>query len=228
MKKIHDFIKTYHHGIYIVVYMVVYLFFFYLIEHMNIPESAYTILHTGLDDRIPFVKEFVLAYDSWFLFVGLYVCLFVFFDREEYTKLFTVLTVGMTVFLILSALWPNAHDLRPVEQVQAGKGLCYGLLRRLYSADTCTNLVPSIHVYNSVMIVVAVWRSKIVGRNLWVRILTTVWGLFIVLSTMFIKQHSVIDVTSAIVLCIIMYLITYVGGLDFFHLFKTKKVTEED
>lgn len=229
MRKALDFVRKYHHGLYIVAYMIVYLIFFYIIEHVNIPADAYTILHTSMDDRIPFVVGFILPYDSWFLFVGLYVCLFVFFDKEEYTKLFTTLTVGMTLFIILSAIWPNAHDLRPMERVAEGKGMCYAIIRKLYATDTCTNLVPSIHVYNSLMIMYAVLRSKKIGRNLGIKLITCVWGLSIVLSTMFVKQHSIIDVTAAVVLGIVMGVATYGFGFNFFTLFrKNKQETKEE
>lgn len=208
-----DFIKKYRHGIPIIVYMVIYLFIFFVIERREV--DSYTIIHLPIDDKIPFVEFFVVPYMMWFMYVALFVAVMVFFDKDEYTRLFTTLVTGMTLFLIVSTLWPNMHELRAQADL-SGNSIFAQMIRNLYETDTPTNLIPSIHVYNSIMIHVSVLHSSFMKKHKVVTWLSGILCTLIVLSTMFIKQHSIIDVIVAMVLAVVMYLAVYVGKLNFF------------
>jgi len=208
-----DFIKKYKHGIPIIVYMIVYLIIFFVIERVEV--DNYTIIHLPIDDKIPFIEYFIVPYTMWFMYVAVFVAVMVFFDKDEYTRLFTTLVTGMTLFLIVSTLWPNMHELRAQADL-SGNSIFVQMIRDLYETDTPTNLIPSIHVYNSIMIHVAVMHSSFMKKH---KVITWISGILctlIVLSTMFIKQHSIIDVIVAIVLAVVMYLAVYVGKLNFF------------
>ena len=77
-------------------------------------------------------------------------------------------------------------------------------MRFLYSTDTPTNVCPSIHVLNSVTLLLAYYRSRIFEqpRRRWMRPAATVLCISIVCSTMLLKQHSCIDVILGIVLAL--------------------------
>ena len=79
----------------------------------------------------------------------------------------------------------------------------------LWSVDTPTNLWPSIHVYNSMGAHFAVIRSSELEHRKGIRIASGILAFSIILSTMFIKQHSVFDVMTGITLGIVMYIFTY-------------------
>lgn len=53
----------------------------------------------------------------------------------------------MTIFLIVSYAYPNAQHLRPVEFPR--DNIFTDVVRWLYKTDTPTNILPSIHVFNS-------------------------------------------------------------------------------
>ena len=94
----------------------------------------------------------------WFPYVALTVVLLCIRDKEESEKLVAFLMAGMTIFIIVSAVFPNGHNLRP--KTFAQDNIFIDLIKNLYATDTPTNILPSIHVYNSVAIMIAVWRSK--------------------------------------------------------------------
>ena len=73
---------------------------------------------------------------------------------------------------------------------------------RLYSTDTATNVCPSIHVFNSVTLMMAYYRSRIFEepRRRWMRPASAVLCLSIIASTVLLKQHSCIDVVMGILL----------------------------
>ena len=83
------------------------------------------------------------------------------------------------------------------------------LVQALYSADTSTNLFPSIHVYNSIGVHLAVSHSEKLRQYKWVQIGSGVLMVSIILSTMFLKQHSVFDVVTAFIMAAVMYSFVY-------------------
>ena len=68
-------------------------------------------------------------------------------------------------------------------------------MRFLYSTDTPINVCPSIHVFNSVTLMLAYHRCRIFEqpRFRWMRPAADVLCISIVCSTMLLKQHSCID-----------------------------------
>ena len=84
------------------------------------------------------------------------------------------------------------------------------LVRLVYASDTPTNLTPSIHAYNALgmMTIIAHSRQGIFARK-WVRGAMEGFGGLIILSTMLIKQHSVLDVLTAIVLGVVVSRVLY-------------------
>lgn len=217
-----EFVKKYSYAIPILVYTVIYMTLFIMVE--NTDRSHYTILHTKFDDMIPFCEYFIVPYLLWFVYVVLFFVVFIFFDKESYFKMFTTMTIGMTIFIIVSWVWPNAHDLREQATVAMGakENFFTNLVLHLYGTDTATNLVPSIHVYNSLCVQFAIFHSPVLRKHKWVAPTTGILCLLIILSTMFVKQHSVIDVLIAIALFVVTYILVYYKGLNFFKMRKKK------
>jgi len=128
-------------------------------------------------------------------------------NKTDYYKLCAFLFTGMTIFLIISTVYPNGQYLRPTYFTH--HNLCTMLCERLYAGDTPTNLFPSIHVYNSLGIYLAVTHNKKLRKNKLVCLLTLILTVSIILATMFIKQHSFFDVCCAFVLAAVMYHVVY-------------------
>lgn len=188
----------------ILFYAPVYMTWFVYIEKHKF--AHYSVIHTRIDDLIPFNELFVIPYYMWFLYVSLTLLFFMLsFDVEDYYKNFFFLASGMTIFLVISTMFPNMHFLRPAEFPR--DNVFSHLVGIIYSHDTPSNLWPSIHVYNSIGTMIAVHHSKRIGKL--GTIISDFIGISIILSTLFIKQHSVYDVITAFILAIIFYLVFY-------------------
>ena len=87
------------------------------------------------------------------------------------------------------------------------------LIAHLYRMDTPTNLWPSIHVYNSIGAHLAVIHSPKLAKNKKVCIGSFVLCILIILSTVFIKQHSMFDVMTAFVMAGVMYAVVYQANI---------------
>ena len=199
-----EFWKKYKHG-WIFSYFIIYIIWFSYLEK-TVTEDYY-IIHTPLDNYIPFCEYFVIPYLLWFAYVAAGVCYFFFTNVADFYKLCTVLYVGMTVFLLVSAIYPNGHYLRP--SVYQENNVFAMLVEWLHSTDTPTNILPSIHVYNSLAVHMAVSKSEKLKKYKSIQILSLVLAVSIVLSTVFLKQHSVYDVISGCFLAWIMYYMVY-------------------
>lgn len=198
------FLKKYKHA-WILSYLVVYLAGFAILE--KTVTTRFHVVHMAIDDYIPFIEYFIIPYMLWFLYVAVAIVYFFFTNVSDYYKLCCFLFVGMTVFLIVSAVYPNGHYLRP--SVFKNDTIFTDLVQWLYATDTSTNLFPSIHVYNSLAVHFSVMKSEKLRKYKWVQIGSGVLMTSIILATMFLKQHSVFDVITAFLLATVMYPLVY-------------------
>lgn len=189
----------------IVLYGIFYLTWFCYLEENT--QQHYRLIHMAVDDYIPFCELFVIPYFLWFAYVSAVVLYFLVKDKNDYYRTCVFLFTGMTIFLIVSTLWPNGHHLRPA--VIPRDNIFTRMLAFLWRIDTPTNLWPSIHVYNSLGAHFAIMRSKAFENRRWIRYGSLVLCISIILSTLLIKQHSMFDVITALVMAAAMYLIVY-------------------
>lgn len=180
---------------------------FMLMEQSNVKIH---IIHSLADDRIPFCEYFIIPYVMWYFFLIGTVIYFAVLcpSKKEYYQYLGTLGVGMTLFLLISFVYPNGQHLRP-DLTNAGDSVFLNVVRFLYKIDTPTNIFPSMHVFNATASCIALYQNERCRKN---RIFTAaqiVLGVSIVLSTMFLKQHSVADVMTALILNILCYQLFY-------------------
>ncbi|WP_331490830.1 phosphatase PAP2 family protein [uncultured Acetatifactor sp.] len=205
MEKVKSLYRKYRHGIPLVSYMVIYLVWFAWLEERN--QKGYQVIHVSVDDYIPFCELFVIPYFLWFLYVAAIVLFLFFRNKQECYRSCIFLFTGMTIFLVISTLWPNGHHLRLTEMPR--DNILTQAVAFLWKTDTPTNLWPSIHVYNSLGAHFAIVHSAELKGKKGLKIASCILAVSIILSTMFIKQHSVFDVVTGLALGAVMYVLVY-------------------
>ena len=191
-----------------VVYFLFYLLCFVLLEEYVRPRYW---ISSQLDAYIPFCEWFILPYVAWFPLVP---GLFLYFyrrDPEQYRYLCRAILLGLTVCLAIYALFPNGQLLR--RAVPRDNLLCQ-LVTLLRRVDTPTNVCPSIHVFVSVTLAIAMARSPAMARHQRLRAALMILCGLICLATMFLKQHSVIDVACGGALSAVMDLLASPGRVS--------------
>lgn len=103
--------------------------------------------------------------------------------RQEYYRLAANLAIGMTLFLIISYIYPNGLNLRP--EALADTNIFTHLVNYVYSHDTPTNVFPSIHVFNSIACCCAITNCPGLKKKPFVRYGSVILTISIILSTMF-------------------------------------------
>ena len=204
IEKAKTIIKKYRHA-WIFLYAFIYMpWFMYLEEHIT---SSYYIIHSPLDNFIPFIEYFIIPYYLWFPFMVIGVLYFFFTNRDDFYRVSAFCIVGMTLFLIICSIFPNGLHLRPV--VFSRDNFFVDLVKGLYATDTPTNVLPSIHVFNTLGVLIAVSHSERLKQHKFVVVGTYILGILIILSTMFLKQHSVTDVIAAGAMACVIYPFIY-------------------
>ena len=169
--------------------------------------TNYHVIQTQFDMWIPFVEYFIIPYLMWFAFIAAAFVLFFLTDVPGFYKMAKFMFTGMTIFLIISTIFPNGQDLRPV--VFERDNVFVDMVRMLYRADTCTNVFPSLHVFNTLSVCIAVHESEKLKKHKAVCNAAYILAALIILATMFLKQHSVLDVFGAVIMAYVLYKVVY-------------------
>lgn len=203
-KKFTEWLGRYKHA-WVFSYIFIYMpWFLYLERHVT---TDYYVIQTRFDQHLPFIEYFIVPYLLWFVFIAAAFLYFFFTDVPGFYKMARFMFTGMTVFLIISTLFPNGQDLRPV--VFESDNIFVDLVRMVYRADTCTNVFPSLHVFNSLSVCIAVHESEQLKKHQWVCVCSYALAGLIILATVFLKQHSVIDGMGAFLMAYVLYQFVY-------------------
>ena len=170
------------------------------------PAALYYPMYSPLDDYIPFCEFFLIPYLFWFVYlVGMHIYTF-FYDIEAFRKLMRFIILSYSFTILIYLLFPTYQLLRPTEFERAN--VFTRFLAAFYAFDTNTNVCPSLHVIGSL----AVMFTGLHCRRL------SGWGwkagfilsaALICVSTVFLKQHSVLDVLAALPISLAAHFIVF-------------------
>lgn len=166
----------------------------YAMTNNPVPNQEASKLITSVDTAIPFVKYFALPYSIWIFYI--YVCLVYFFFKDPkayYRGLLTYIVCALICYMIYSVFQTTVP--RPIV---TGSDPFSGLMRYIYDRDQPYNCFPSIHCFSSYMVMRMLWTSSF--RNKWNVILITGMSSLIIMSTLFVKQHVIMDAFAGILL----------------------------
>lgn len=188
---------------YCLLYYIFYLIAFEILEQVAVPKY---MIHCALDDKIPFISFFVIPYFLWYVaLVGSFAYLLL-KDCENYLNLCLMCFAGMTFCLVIYAVLPNGVNLRTE---LPNDGLLCRMMGMIYAIDPSTNVCPSIHVSSTTAIMVALWKSEKLHSKVWFQVVNVVVGVAICISTVFVRQHSVIDVICGALVTVVLYFAAY-------------------
>lgn len=203
MKKISDYIAR-HKYLFFLLVLIPILIWFRCLEALIRPKF---IMHAALDDRIPFLKGFVVFYVLWFLYVPFGVLYTAAYSKKDFLRLVLFLAGGMAVANVAYMLFPNAQDLRPAV---TGSDPLSWVVRLIYATDTPTNVCPSMHVINTIAVDAALRHSEKFSEKKYRCTLSFLFAVLVCLSTVFIKQHSILDVVAGLAVSAVFYVPLYI------------------
>jgi len=176
-----------------------------LIEQLN-PAAAYTPIHCPFDDLIPFCEWFLVPYILWMPFMVLLALYCLRTDRDSFIRYSKFLAIAMTISGVIFLLFPTCQELRPA--VYPRDNLMTDLVRLLHRIDTNTNVLPSEHAVGAIAVVIAASSHPKLRRPRSLIPICMAMGL-VCLSTVFLKQHSVLDLLAAVPVCAVAWWLSY-------------------
>lgn len=209
----------------LILYLPIHLLWYMIVESSGFEE--YTVIHSVIDDIIPFWSWLVFPYLLWFpymLISGLY---FLRYDAEAFENYLLSLFIGFIISMFIITFYPTGVQLRP-DDMQV-TGFSTWVLNLVYSADNNLCVFPSMHIVGALAVAVNVAKSKTIFNKTFLQICNWLLFTLIVLATMFIKQHSVLDVIAGLVLEAIVLVIVYKGFLSkWLDKITNSRITEEN
>lgn len=165
------------------------LILYFFVNRLRVDPSRRIDLGIDLDRKIPYLPFFALAYFSTYVFV-----LQPFFILSDARRFYWMLTSFVSISVISSLIHATVPSkIERVERVTAG-GLSGWMLTLFQKTCKPYGNFPSMHVGLSVPVVAANFMAggPVIGGVM------LVWAALIAVSTLFTKQHYILDVLAGI------------------------------
>lgn len=185
-------------------------FAWYFIVEQAIKTDYYSI-SCSLDNLIPFCEWFIFPYFSWFLYMVVTGFYFLFNDDEAFEHYMLSIILGFFISLTIISVFPNGQDLRPTAY---NDNFAAQIMKWTQQFDTNTNVFPSMHVVGALSVWFAIIKSKTLKSKVWLQIFNWLLCTAIILATVFLKQHSVLDIFAGMAVCILVFFLVYKGYLS--------------
>ena len=183
---------------------LVYFAMYFITENL-IPLENCHVIHSCIDDLIPFNEYFMVFYAGWYVLVVGALAYTLFFDVKRFRQIEIYIMITQALAMLCYIVYPSVQHLRPDHFER--NNIFTWLLGLIYAFDTPSGVCPSLHVCYSVGILSTALKDHDLPVGF--RIFLTFFVIMICLSVCFVKQHSFIDVIAAVPVCLIAEAIVF-------------------
>ena len=189
------------------VFWPVYLAVFMALEVLD-EGKTFHVVHCFVDDIIPFNEFFVIPYLTWHVLIPVTLVYTLVRETDNFRKLMRFFILTFTVVVVIYMVYPSCLELRP--EVFPRENIFTDVVRFIYLVDTPTNVCPSLHIIGSLGLLFVSWDTR--GKDsVPKKVFMALDVVFICLSTMFMKQHSFVDILVAIPVSFIGWVLCFRG-----------------
>lgn len=172
----------------------IFYFIMYFLTENLIPVEKCHVIHCALDDVIPFNEYFMVFYCFWYVLLVISLGYFLLYDIPSFKRLQTFIIITQVVAMVVYIVYPSVQLLRPA--VMPRDNFFCRVMAFIYAFDTPTGVCPSLHVAYS-MGIASVWCKKKDAPKAW-RAFVVIVVCCISISVAFVKQHSCVDILTAL------------------------------
>lgn len=183
-----------------IAFLVIYQSLLYLISKLTPIKT--TILTSTIDSLIPFIPYFIYFYIFWYVMLFIVPYLLYKSDEEFFKRYFVSTFISITVAGLIYTFFPTSIVRASIN----GSGITNFIVKFIYLIDTpVMNCFPSMHCIISFLFIFSVIGCRnLSNKYKWV---ISILSCLIVISTLLVKQHVVVDVISGFIISSFVYFI---------------------
>ena len=184
----------------ICIFLISFQSIFYLLS--KIIQGEANLLNNFIDDKIPFIIYFIIPYCIWYLMLFLVPYLLYLKDKNNFIRY----TLSFIFLVIISNIIFIAYP-TTVIRPEVSNDTILGLLTNfIYDMDTpALNCLPSLHCGISMLWILCTFNNSKLKKYEY--LIISIISIIIMLSTLFIKQHVIIDLLLGNIISTIIYII---------------------
>lgn len=145
-----------------------------------------------IDNWIPFSPVWIIPYETWYLFLPGIILLLYLRDKKACARAMLTQILGVTTCYIMYSIFQTTVARPDV----IGSDIFSSMVRHVYSMDNPYNAFPSIHVLGAFTFMLATAKAKGISKPIHYAVWTVGW--LIILSTVFVKQHVIVDIFAGL------------------------------
>ncbi len=168
---------------------------YFIINHSTTTAYDITIF---LDKFIPFNEWFIIPYVFWYFYTFGALLILAYTDYKTYFRLLFSIVTGMLVCFLVYVLFPTTVPRPSIE----GTNILKQLVLFIYGNDKPYNCFPSIHMMDTLLITLFIFKHN---RSLILKLSSAFICVSIYLSTLFVKQHSILDAVASTILGVVLF-----------------------
>jgi membrane-associated phospholipid phosphatase len=184
----------------LVLILIAWLSIYFFINRLQVEPQSRLDLSTPLDGKIPFIPQLALIYFSTYIFV-----IQPFIILSEARLFYWMLSSFGAITAIASLIHATVPSKIERNEILVTDGFSGKLIDLFQKTCKPYGNFPSMHVALSVPVVGVNYlvSGPIVGS------ITLIWAVLIALSTLYTKQHYILDVLAGLIGGVLIYSLTY-------------------
>lgn len=209
-----------YHIFYLLLVAALYFGKLLLYKTTNSINTNYHYINMKIDDLIPFCKYFMFFYFTYYWYPQLQLYLISYTDKRKFYRML----IAASITCIAANICFLIYQVKMIRPEITGNDPFDLWVKWIYNRDhKALNCCPSIHAVMGTCMIIGGYKTEKFPK--WVNIISIVFGIGCIVSTVFVKQHYFIDMVLGVIFMFFFYWIVVIVEKKIFDK-KQNKLTE--
>lgn len=166
------------------------------------------------DKYIPLWEFMVIPYGMWFIQIAGMMGYTLIKQPKKLFRIIAMVGGGGIICMTICSVIPMYFDRSALDMTYANN-IFGDIVALIHKYDEPTTVLPSMHVFVTVSLHICLCKDESLSKHKWLKICSLVLCVSITAATALIKQHSLLDIASALALVPVMYCVAYLPKYKF-------------
>lgn len=168
----------------------------------NRVNTNYHYINMKIDDLIPFCKYFMFFYFTYYWFSQLQLWFVSYGNKRKFYRML----IAAAITCVACNICFLCYQVKMIRPEVTGNDPFDLWVKWIYNRDAkAMNCCPSIHAVMGTLMVIGGFKSSNLPK--WLNIVSVIFGVGCIVSTVFVKQHYFIDMVLGVIFMTIFYLL---------------------